>query len=163
METKELLIYPNLNRIRMFFFSGFAFLLLGFLFWWIGIYFWTVFFIFLGLFNLLFNYGKAFNNEPLLRIDEDGLEDNMNFPKFGKVAWTDIKSAEISDMGGFDSIFVYLKEPEKYISQKSFMMRPFLKSNLKNFNCCIMFRCNVFPEKAEKVVDLINTLAKVKE
>lgn len=163
METKEILIYPNLKRVRLFFFSGFVFFLLAALFAWLGIYFWTIFLVFLGVFNFFFNYGKAFNNEALLKIDDTGIEDNMNFPKLGKIEWQNIKYAEISDLIGFDTIFVYLKEPEKFISQKSFLMRPILNSNLKNYNCCIMFRCNVFPEKAEKVVDLINTLAKIKE
>lgn len=160
MDVKPLYIYPNKTRMRLFFFSGFVFIGISAALIYFGIYFWAYALFFLGLFNLLFNFKKAFLNSPLLIVDKEGVTDNMNFPSMGIIKWEDIKEVKKETIMGFDNIMVYLKDPEGMIEKQFFIKRYFMNYNLENLGTWIMFRCNVFPEQADKVATLMNRLAK---
>lgn len=159
MEIKPLYIYPNKTRMRLFFFSGIAFILLSGLLIYFSIYFWAYALFFLGVFNLFFNFKKAFLNDPVLIVDKNGITDNMNFPSMGFIEWALIKEAKKENLMGFNNIMVYLHDPEAYIKSQAFFKRWMMRNNLKQVGTSIMFRCNVFPEKADKVVELINRMA----
>lgn len=159
MDVKPLYIYPNKTRIRLFFFSGFLFWLIAAVLIYFGVYFWAYFLFFAGLFNLLMNFKKAFLNGPVLIVDKDGITDHMNFPRLGFIPWENIAKAEKGYLTGIEHILVYLKDPESHIKQQSFLKRPFMKSNQEHIGTCIVFRTNVFPEKANQVLNLINQLA----
>ena len=159
MDVKPLYIYPNKTRMRIFFFSGFLLIGISAALIYFGIYFWAYVLFFVALFNFFANFKKAFMNSPVLIIDQEGITDQMNIPKLGFIKWEDVKEVRKENVLGFDNILVYLKDPEAFIQKQSFMKRAMMKENLKTVGTCIMFRCNVFPEQADKVVALMNRLA----
>lgn len=159
MDVKPLYIYPNKTRIRLFFFSGFLFWGVSALLIYFGVYFWAYFLFFAGLFNLGMNFRKAFLNGPVLVVNKEGIQDYMNFPQLGFIPWDNIQKAEFGKITGIDHILVYLHNPDKYIAEQSFVKRPFMKSNQEQIGTCIIFRTNVFPDKKQQVLNLINQLA----
>jgi hypothetical protein len=149
--------------MRLFFFSGFALMALSGLLIYFSIYFWAYLLFFVGLFNLFMNVKKAFLNDPVLIVDKLGITDNMNFPTLGLIEWDLIKEVTKEKVFGFDTILVYLHDPEAHIKKQNFLKRKIMRSNIENIGTSIMFRCNVFPEQADKVIELMNRLAKGNE
>lgn len=99
-------------------------------------------------------------NAPVLIIDENGITDNMNFPTLGFVEWENVLEAKNGNIAGIDHILVFLKDAEAHIAQQNFLKRPFRRSNLESAGTCILFRSKVFPEKSDKIIELMNKLAK---
>ena len=159
MDIKPLYIYPNKTRALLFFLSGFLLWAIGGILIYFSIYFWAYFLLFVGLFNFAMNFKKAFLNGPVLVVDKDGITDYMNFPRLGFIPFDNILRAEKGMVTGFEHILVYLKDPEAHIAQQSFLKRPFMRSNQEQIGTCIVFRTNLFPEKSDQVLNLINQLA----
>tara|TARA_B110000459_G_C16620641_1_gene501454 strand:- start:4695 stop:4955 length:261 start_codon:yes stop_codon:yes gene_type:complete len=84
----------------------------------------------------------------------------MNFPTLGLIEWELIKKVAKEEVFWFDNILVYLHDPEAHIKKQFFLKRKIMRSNVEQVGTSIMFCYNVSPEQADKVVDLMNRLAK---
>jgi hypothetical protein len=158
-----LYIYPNKTKVRVLFAFGLIFIPCAYFLWSYGVYTFSIILWIGGIVTTLFNFPKAFLKKPMLVLDENGITDHMNVPSSGFVPWSAMQRATFSEVMGFQNIIIILKDPESFIKSRSFLIRPFLRSNQKNLDSCVLFRTDVLPDNPNKILDLINKMIEINQ
>lgn len=66
---------------------------------------------------------KTNKTSPALTINDIGLIDNISIANAGMITWNEIMKFEILKSGGHQHLFIFVKNPEKFIKDKSWFTK----------------------------------------
>jgi len=94
---------------------------------------------------------KALSSEPFLVINNEGITDNSLFPSAGFISWADISGVRCDNR----FLNVMLKEPQKFVSNRSVLAKIGLYSNQFVVGTPISIGLGLLPIKPHELFEKI--------
>jgi len=122
----------------------------------------TLFYKIVSLSGILFFgmtgiYGltKLFDNKPGLIINQQGLIDNSSAVSGKLIKWSDIEGFEISQIQSTKFILIFVRNPQHYMDQASYLGRFWMKMNYKTYGTPLSISSNSLKCNFDELVVLI--------
>lgn len=103
------------------------------------------------LFAFIFYFRSIFNHEPVLIVNENGIQEQVRYRSVGMIKWIDIKKISVQPyMDKTYLIHIYLINPDDYLIKKS-------RFSFKRLNYGhVIISSLYFKKDFEKVIEIIN-------
>lgn len=99
---------------------------------------------------------KANKTSPALTIDNTGLTDNISIANAGLITWNEITNFEILKSAGHPHLFVFVKNPEKFIKNKSWFTKGMTTQLNKDKGSPIAIDLNQINIDSEKLLKILS-------
>ncbi|GAA4765704.1 MULTISPECIES: STM3941 family protein [Flavobacterium] len=102
---------------------------------------------------------KTNKTSPALIINNDGLIDNISLANAGLITWNEITNFEVLKSGGSPHLFIFVKNPEKFIKNKPWFTKGMVTQMNKDKGSPIAIDLNQIDINPK---ELLETLSKFK-
>ena len=112
---------------------------------WVGV-------LFFGFATGFFVLGLV-RRQPVLIVDETGIDDRSNLASAGAVPWSDILGVYVSTMGRQRSLSIAVADPERLLAGRALRQRTLMNANLRLVGAAINIPEVTLPISLEKLIE----------